>query len=87
MFIKALARKPQFIQQRNFATLVLAEHFEGKLNMSLGSCLTAAKDLNDSHVSFNQPLIHIFRLMFWSMDLMLRLNHRFQKFKSSFNLE
>ena len=36
--------------QMNFATLVLSEHFEGKLAPSLGSVLTAANELNDSHV-------------------------------------
>lgn len=36
--------------QRNFATLVLAEHFEGKLNANLGSMLSAAKQLNDPQV-------------------------------------
>ena len=38
-------------QRRNFATLVLAEHYEGKLNANLGSMLNAASQLNDSHVS------------------------------------
>ena len=37
-------------QSRNFATLVLSEHFEGKLNPSLGSVLNAASQLNDSQV-------------------------------------
>jgi len=40
---KSLARK-------NFSTLILAEHFEGKIHASIGSCLTAAKELNDPHV-------------------------------------
>ena len=39
------ARTP--IQSRNFATLVLSEHFEGKLSPTLGSLLSAAKELND----------------------------------------
>ena len=38
------------MQQRNFATLVLAEHFEGKLSPTLGSVLTAASELNDGNV-------------------------------------
>ena len=37
-------------QNRNFATLVLSEHFEGKLSPSLGSVLSAAGKLNDSQV-------------------------------------
>ena len=37
-------------QNRNFATLVLSEHFEGKLNPNLGSVLNAAGQLNDSQV-------------------------------------
>lgn len=32
--------------RRNFSTLVLAEHFEGKLNPNLGSMLTAAGRFN-----------------------------------------
>lgn len=36
--------------QMNFATLVLSEHFEGKLAPSLGSVLTAANEMNDSHI-------------------------------------
>lgn len=36
--------------RRNFSTLVLAEHFMGKLNPSLGSVLNAASQLNDPHV-------------------------------------
>ena len=36
--------------QRNFATLILSEHFEGKLSPSLGSLLSAAADLNDSTI-------------------------------------
>lgn len=35
---------------RNFATLVLAEHFNGKLNSNLGSMMTAAGQLNDDQV-------------------------------------
>ena len=38
---------------RNFATLILAEHFEGNLNSSVGSCLKAAQELNDPEVSKN----------------------------------
>ena len=30
------------MDQRGFATLILAEHFEGKLNGQIGSCLKAA---------------------------------------------
>jgi hypothetical protein len=52
MMLKALKRASFGPSNRSFATLVLAEQFEGKLNMSIASCLTAAKDLNDSHVSF-----------------------------------
>ena len=37
-------------QNRNFATLVLSEHFEGKLSPSLGSVLSAVGKLNDSQV-------------------------------------
>ena len=37
-------------QQRNFATLVLSEHFEGKLSPSLGSVLSAASQLKDDQV-------------------------------------
>ena len=36
--------------QRNFATLVMAEHFEGKLSNNLGSLLTAAAHLKDDQV-------------------------------------
>jgi len=35
---------------RNFATLILSEHFEGQLNAQVGSCLAAAKELNDPDV-------------------------------------
>jgi hypothetical protein len=52
MFIKALKRTHQ-IPNRSFATLILAEHFEGKLNMSIGACLKAAQELKDNHVSSN----------------------------------
>ena len=41
---------PFATQQRNFATLVLSEHFEGKLSPTLGSVLTAAAELNDGPV-------------------------------------
>ncbi len=37
-------------QQRNFATLVMSEHFEGKLSPNLASLLSAAKELNDGQV-------------------------------------
>jgi len=40
------------LRKQNFATLVLAEHFEGKLSSSVGSCLKAAQELNDDQVSF-----------------------------------
>lgn len=46
-----IANQPQ---NRNFATLILAEHFEGKLNSQIGSCLKAAQDLNDNDVSLLQ---------------------------------
>lgn len=36
------------VSNRSFATLVLAEHFEGKLSPTLGSVLNAAGQLNDS---------------------------------------
>ena len=36
--------------KRNFSTLILAEHFEGNLNGSVASCLTAASKLNDPDV-------------------------------------
>lgn len=37
---------------RNFATLVLAEHYEGQLNTgSLASCLKAAEGFNDDKVN------------------------------------
>ena len=39
------------VRNQNFATLVLAEHFNGKLNSSVGSCLRAAQELNDDKVS------------------------------------
>ena len=42
-FIKTTSR-------RQFSTLVLAEHFEGKLNHSVGSCLTAASQFSDPTV-------------------------------------
>jgi len=45
MFTKILVRRNQ--PKMNFATLVLAEHFEGKLNSNLGSILTAANKFND----------------------------------------
>ena len=48
MFTKSLLRANPL--KRNFATLVLAEHFEGKLNSNLGSLLTAASNLNDPEV-------------------------------------
>ena len=35
---------------KNFATLVLAEHFEGQLSPTLGSVLKAAGELNDNQV-------------------------------------
>lgn len=43
MFARSLIKK-------NFATLVLAEHFEGKLNPNLGALLTAAAQLKDPEV-------------------------------------
>ena len=36
--------------QRNFATLILSEHFEGKLNPTLGNVLKAASNFNDPAV-------------------------------------
>jgi hypothetical protein len=47
--ITQFARKQiRLTSQKNFATLVLAEHFEGKLNPNLGSLLTAASQLKDN---------------------------------------
>ena len=43
-------RRCQQLLQKNFSTLILAEHFEGQLGSSVGSCLTAASELNDPHV-------------------------------------
>jgi electron transfer flavoprotein alpha subunit len=43
MFAKAVFK-------RNFATLVLAEHFEGKLNPNLGALLTAAAQMKDPQI-------------------------------------
>ena len=46
--------KSQFNQfnryNRQFSTLVLAEHLDGNLNGNIASSLTAANELNDSHV-------------------------------------
>jgi hypothetical protein len=39
----------------SFATLILAEHFEGKLNPNFGNILTAAHQLKDKQVDV---LIH-----------------------------
>jgi electron transfer flavoprotein alpha subunit len=50
MFTRLIRKSCMPIQQRNFATLVLAEHRDGKLNGSIGSVMTAAGLLNDSHV-------------------------------------
>ena len=38
------------ITQKRFATLVLSEHFEGKLNGSIASCVTAAQKLTDPDI-------------------------------------
>ena len=46
----ALKTISQNLAKRNFATLVLAEQFAGKVNPSVGSCLKAASQLNDSQV-------------------------------------
>ena len=69
MFLKAIRRAP-VMPQRNFATLVLAEQFEGKMNLGFGSCLKAAQDLNDPQVSklFSHSKKFV-RLMCSSMDL------------------
>ena len=40
---------------RQFSTLILAEHLDGKLNGNIGSSLKAATELNDPHVDV---LIH-----------------------------
>ena len=51
-----VARKLRHIHnQRTVATLVLSEHFNGKLNNNLSNVLTAVKQLNDSQVDV---LIH-----------------------------
>ena len=50
MITKALLRAKVFAPTRNFATLVLAEHYDGKLNSNLGSLMTAAGQFNDSQV-------------------------------------
>lgn len=49
MFTSVL-RRSTITPKMNFATLVLAEHFEGKLNPNLGNVLTAAGKLNDNHI-------------------------------------
>lgn len=50
MFVtrRLLASRPP--SSRSFATLVLSEHFEGKLNPSFGSVLTAAQQLQDPQI-------------------------------------
>jgi len=49
--IKAVRRSIHNVNaNRNFSTLVLAEHLSGKLNSNVGSCLTAAAQLNDPTV-------------------------------------
>ena len=53
MLLNKLARR--VMPNRHFSTLVLAEHLEGKLNSNIGSCLTAANQLNDKTVDV---LIH-----------------------------
>jgi len=47
-FAMSFARAP--LQQRNFATLILAEHFEGNLNTQIGSSIRAAQDIGDTDV-------------------------------------
>lgn len=37
-------------QRMNFSTLILAEHLDGDLSKSFGSCLTAAGELKDPEV-------------------------------------
>lgn len=49
MFTSVL-RRATITPKMNFATLVLAEHFEGKLNSNLGNVLTAAGKLNDKQI-------------------------------------
>ena len=51
MFAK-IARRVCTQQQprKNFATLVVAEQFQGKVNSNFGSVMTAASQLNDPHV-------------------------------------
>ena len=52
-FTSSLLRRSSSVMaptHRNFATLVLAEHFEGKLSPTLGSVLNAASQLNDDTV-------------------------------------
>ena len=59
MFLKSTMRasrmvlqqkRCQNLLQKNFSTLILAEHLDGQLGSSVGSCLTAAGELNDPHV-------------------------------------
>jgi len=38
------------VHRMNFSTLILAEHLDGTLNKSFGSCLTAAGELKDPEV-------------------------------------
>ena len=48
MILNHIRRSTSFLPQRfNFATLILAEHFEGKLNSNIGSILTASSKFND----------------------------------------
>jgi len=52
MLLNRLSRANRlFLANRNFSTLVLAEHLDGHVNSSLGSSLRAASELNDDHVS------------------------------------
>jgi hypothetical protein len=51
MFASSLVRRSLVpSSQRSFASLVLAEHFEGKLNPNVGAVLTAAAKLEDPTV-------------------------------------
>lgn len=54
MFAKLLRPSARLVNQvgnKNFSTLILAEHLNGALNSNMGSCLQAATEFNDDHVS------------------------------------
>ena len=47
-FASSVLRRSPIASTRSFATLVLAEHFEGRLSPTLASVLNAATQLNDN---------------------------------------